>query len=945
MSEWLRKVFDIKEGEGHRAFLMFIYVFLIIASLLIIKPVRNSLFLTHLGVTKLPYAYILVAVSAGLIISLYSKYSNRIRLNRIMLIAAVVAIAFLILFYLLLCLNYRAGWFYYAFYVWVSIFGVLSTSNFWLLANYVFNAREAKRLFGFIGAGGIAGGIFGGYLTNVLAPRIGTKHMILFCVLFLSCCTLLLMEVWRRWARRTYVDRIHRERRTATHSAQESALKTVMRSKHLTYVAGVVGVGVIVANFVDYQFSAIASEVITEEDKLTAFFGFWLSNLSLVSLCVQLLLTSRILKAFGIMVSLFFLPIGIFIGALGILIQPAVWSAVLIKVSDGGFKHSINKSGLELLSLPIPSNVKNRAKAFIDVFVDSAATGCGGVLLILCMSYLGVAVQYISLIIIGFIGLWVYLITRVRREYVHSFRQALEKRSINLDDQRVNIRDASVVESLTHVLEGKNERQALYALQVIENVKNEIFIPHLKSLLHAPSSEIRVQVLRILNGYEDINVSTEVHQFVQDEDFEVRVEAMCYTMRHDPDGRQNVIERLNDSDQMIRTAAFLCVAREYKEDKAFRAEVDAKKLFHSFVDQCYQMDLEGQELDFLKMNIARVIGIVKTPELYPVLNTLLHDDSPKVIRAAIQSAGSTQDPLFVSTLVQHLNTNLVRLQARDALVEYGERIVDTLETSIEDLSQEKRIRIGVIRVLSFIGSQRSVNVLVKHLGHSDLQLRYEIVKALNKLKGRFPNLKLDKQLLQSRILDEIRQYYRIVRLLHRLSRSDRTEHESGRPIGQADQPTRARDLLIQALEEKLDVYLKLIFRLLGLRYLSREIYDAYLGIVSSKEDLRASAVEFLDNILDLDLKRLIIPLIEETAPHRVVQKTQHLFDVDFPTERDSLEFLLHSEDSWLKVCAVYYIAELKDEHYRPHITTLVDDSDPVVQETAHFYLERVTHGE
>ncbi|UCE19916.1 MAG: hypothetical protein JSV84_06115, partial [Gemmatimonadota bacterium] len=320
---------------------MFTYIFLIIASLLIVKPVRNSLFLTHMGVSKLPYAFILVAISAAVIISLYSKFTNRIQLNRMMLYATVFAITLLLGFYVLLSLDYGAGWFYYAFYVWVAIFGVLSTSNFWLLANYMFNAREAKRLFGFIGSGAIAGGIFGGYLTNVLAPVIGTKNMILFCVGFAVCCLCILTQVWRRWARRNYDDRIHRERRMADHSSRESILNTILNSRHLTYIAGVVGIGVIVANLVDYQFNAVASEVITDEDKLTAFFGFWLSSLSIASLCIQLFLTGRILRVFGVMASLSFLPVGIFIGAAGILFQPALWSAVFIKVSDGSFKHSI----------------------------------------------------------------------------------------------------------------------------------------------------------------------------------------------------------------------------------------------------------------------------------------------------------------------------------------------------------------------------------------------------------------------------------------------------------------------------------------------------------------------------------------------------------------------------------------------------------------------------
>ncbi|WFO17576.1 hypothetical protein M601_007950 [Cellulophaga baltica 4] len=54
------------------------------------------------------------------------------------------------------------------------------------MANLVYNAREAKRLFGFIGSGAILGGILGGYLTSLLAPLIGNENVIFIAALFLG---------------------------------------------------------------------------------------------------------------------------------------------------------------------------------------------------------------------------------------------------------------------------------------------------------------------------------------------------------------------------------------------------------------------------------------------------------------------------------------------------------------------------------------------------------------------------------------------------------------------------------------------------------------------------------------------------------------------------------------------------------------------------------------
>jgi AAA family ATP:ADP antiporter len=156
MKRIARKLFDIREGEGVLVSLMFLFIFFLIASFLIVKPIRNSLFLVNLGVEKLPYVFVLVALFSAVVASLYAKYSKKARLNSLIVTTLLFSIACLLVFWFLLHSEYQGPWFLYAFYIWVALFGVITGTQFWLLANHVFNAREAKRLFGFIGAGAIS---------------------------------------------------------------------------------------------------------------------------------------------------------------------------------------------------------------------------------------------------------------------------------------------------------------------------------------------------------------------------------------------------------------------------------------------------------------------------------------------------------------------------------------------------------------------------------------------------------------------------------------------------------------------------------------------------------------------------------------------------------------------------------------------------------------------
>ena len=76
----------------------------------------------------------------------------------------------------------------YLYWVWASVMTIVLLTQFWMIINEVFNPREAKRLIGFCGSGGILGGIFGGLLARVLTKANLADYLLpLACVLLLAC--------------------------------------------------------------------------------------------------------------------------------------------------------------------------------------------------------------------------------------------------------------------------------------------------------------------------------------------------------------------------------------------------------------------------------------------------------------------------------------------------------------------------------------------------------------------------------------------------------------------------------------------------------------------------------------------------------------------------------------------------------------------------------------
>jgi len=933
MKSIIKKIFDFREGESAIASLMFGYIFLIIAVLMIVKPVRNSMFLVHFGVEQLPYVFIMVAFFAAIITWISTKHSEKIQLNNMIIATLLVSMTSLIGFWYLFYSGYSRAWVVYAFYIWVSIFGIMATTQFWLLANYIFNAREAKRLFGFIGAGAISGGISGGYLTNFLAPRINTENLIFVGILLLLMCLALFGVIWKKASLKN--NSIYSNQPSHTRNQIESvgAIKLIYRSRHLAYLAGITSISVVIANLVDYQFSAIAADVIEDEDKLTAFFGFWMSNLNVASLIFQLLLTGKIIKNYGVIMSLFFLPIGLIAGSGAVLISPGLWSAIVIKLSDGGFKHSINKAGMELLASPIPPNVRRKAKLFIDGVLDNLATGLAGIILLAATLGLGITAGHISLINLGLLVIWIYFIVKIRSEYVNSFRQAIEKRTIDPGRQSLSLDDASVFNHFLKVLDSKNERQILYVLHLIEGVSNRKLIPHLKELINHPSADVKVAVLKMASAYKDLDLSQPVHNLINSSDLSVRIEAINYLLSRTEDILPILSRYLDHDDMLIRSAALICLGLNWQDLKENKISISAKDILDKLLANRDPKAERQPDTKFIDISIARFIGIVNEPELNKYLGDLLQADRVEVVKAAIDSAGRIESLEFSSVLIGYLNTRNYRKEARTALSRFKNIIINNLSNHFEDVNSGFQLRRQIPKVLELIQTQQSVDILLDNISQPDTRLRIEILKSLNKLRQISKSLKFHKNVIAEQIDSELNKIYRNTVMTHTFSSQSPASNLFGGTYDNSEIVNQAVSLLKKTLADKTKQRLEHLFRLLALIYAPKEIHDAYLGIIGQNASLKANALEYLENILSSSLRKLIIPVLDTRSINTVARDAEVLLDIKPLDQAQTINYILDCDDNWMKACAIHLLAAGKLREFKDRIQKLSSDPDPIIRET------------
>ncbi len=912
----LRRMFDIRVGEFQRVLLMQFNIFLLILVLLIIKPVVNAHFLSIVGVDKLPLVFLLVALTALGVSTIYSRLLNRMALGKIIFRTYLTSIIGILFFAILLRLEWFDEWIIYVFYIGVALFALLTTSQFWILANLVFNAMEAKRLFGFIGAGAIAGGVSGGYITSVLAPVMDTANLLFVAV------GLLLIGMWvnrKIWT--LFVPAFnHAIQVRQTKSIHEHPIRLIRNSKHLTYLALIMGISVVVAKLIEYQFSAIASARFPDPDDLAGFFGFWFSTFNVVSLGIQLFVTQRVVGIFGVGRSLFILPGALFAGAVALLVAPVLWTGVTLKLFDISLKQSINKAATELLILPIPMAIKSQAKTFIDVFVDTTATGIGGILLIFLVNGFNFSVRAVSLLILVLIGVWVYYALKIRKEYIRSFQ---EKLGINKDSVRkkgFKTSDTSAIEGIRKALFTGTEKQLLFLLSRIEESRDQRLMADTVLLLKHDSPQIRQAALRCLYYGTDHAIIEQLIPMLRDPDDEVRYRAFSCLLAHSRQNRVKVInDYLTNEDPVINGAALVGLATEARNNQEMQHIFDLDQRVHDKLNYI-KLITDQSIIPSYKIMIARAIGYGKLTMFYPILQQYAHDEHPGVVENALLAAGNSRDPIFIAMLVQFLPNRTTRSTARKALENFepGE-ILPYLSELIQHREIKTDILVQLPALAERMDKQKAIDFLFELVQHRDVAVKLEALQTLHSMKGQYPHLTINSNKVMQFLMAEIGLYRDTLALNYTARQTIKAEESADSVV--------ASNELTNLLERRLDNTLERIFQLLGLKYPPSEILPVYEGLQNRDPDIRMNAVDFLDNILDPSLKHVLIPIVETAMMENLSKEILERLDIDPPSESACLERLLDGRDDRIKLAVLKLVASRKQSGWQQLVERVLDDEN------------------
>ncbi|WP_333780390.1 MULTISPECIES: NTP/NDP exchange transporter [Hyphomicrobium] len=297
-----------------------------------------------------------------------------------------------------------------AFFVFGSVFNLFVVSLFWILMSDIYDSAQAKRLYGFIAAGGTTGAVLGPFAANGLVRIVGQENLLLIAALIFVVAAAL--SVWLRGV--------------AIRSAPESAaldepptLRTllsgaerVVRDSYLLRIAGYVLIANLLSTFFYLEQSRLAGETIADATARVQFFAERDLITSILTVLVQVFLAGRVMSWLGVSAAASVLPALTVLGLAIYAAWPELHVVAAIMVAERVAAFALSNPATKVLYTAVDADERYKAQNFIDTVVYRGGDALSGAVFNGLTKAMGLPLAAVALASIPVAGLWLFMSSR-----------------------------------------------------------------------------------------------------------------------------------------------------------------------------------------------------------------------------------------------------------------------------------------------------------------------------------------------------------------------------------------------------------------------------------------------------------------------------------------------------------------------------------------------------
>lgn len=420
----LLKTVQVEPGEGRALFLSFSYFFSLLCSYYIIRPMRDEMGIVG-GVENLQWLFTGTLLAMTAAIPLFGWVSSRFPREQFLPYVYLFFIAILLLFYSLMggqaastfiAPEYVAR----AFFIWTSVFNLFVVSVFWSFMTDLFSNSQARRLFGFIAAGGTIGALSGPALTAMLVQPVGARNLLLVSALFLGWAIVCIVKL-SEWSKS---NRFNSESSSVDITSSETpgnesnqaiiggsiwgGIRMVVHSPYLLGICLLMLLFTTLATFLYFMQAQIIRDAFVDSAQRTAVFASIDFAVNALSLVFQVFLTGRLIKWFGIAVVLAIIPVMLAIGFALLSFSPVLTVLLAVQIIRRAGNYAVMRPVREMLYVVLSREEKYKAKNVIDTVVYRAGDAVSA-WVYAGMRSLGMGVSAIAFIAVPLAILWAWI--------------------------------------------------------------------------------------------------------------------------------------------------------------------------------------------------------------------------------------------------------------------------------------------------------------------------------------------------------------------------------------------------------------------------------------------------------------------------------------------------------------------------------------------------------
>jgi ATP:ADP antiporter, AAA family len=357
------KIVDVKPNEIRALWLGFAFHFLILTGYYITKPIRDSIGASNME--ALPWMF--TATLIAMLVANAAFAATVARMSRRKFIP--LAYGFFIFVFGLFFIAMRSRpeaeqvWISRGFFVWVSVFNLFNTAVFWAFMTDLFTVEQGKRLYGFIAVGGTLGAILGAYITKHYVREMGPANLLVISAAMFAIAGFLVRFFPRGFA--------EQPKAAATQEAPIggsvwSGITHICHSPYLMGLAASIVLYTTTSTWAYFQQSELAGAALKTSADRTVFFGnleIWVNSITVL---IQIFLTGRLLKWFGVAFTLVSLPFVSMIGFGAMGLAASLATLAVFQVARRAAAYALMRPSREILFTVLKREDKYKVKSVTD---------------------------------------------------------------------------------------------------------------------------------------------------------------------------------------------------------------------------------------------------------------------------------------------------------------------------------------------------------------------------------------------------------------------------------------------------------------------------------------------------------------------------------------------------------------------------------------------------